>query len=315
MTCVTRVCVEALDVSGRHLFWAEEPSAALLASIRDVGQLEPILARFAQDKWRVVSGYKRVRALAETGAGVLVMEPANAPDPIADGLLYLHANAHRPLDDVMRLRALRYFEKYMDKQALSARIAPLLGTQPRSGAWQRLCTWLELPADWDDLFGAGHLPLAAGPLLTKLETRDLDALEPYFRDLKWSRSLAVQWLTFLMETSRREAVAPAALLADCGMPEILAAKLSPQDKLQRMFARARALRYPALAGLEQRFYALRKELTGSSRWELIPSEGFEHDVVELRLRARGAAQVRQAAQDLERMAASQRMPELFEVFR
>lgn len=315
MTCVTRVCVEALDVSGRHLFWAEEPSAALRASIRDVGQLEPILARFAQDKWRVVSGYKRVRALAGTGAGVLVMEPANAPDPITDGLLYLHANAHRPLDDVMRLRALRYFAKYMDKQALNARIAPLLGTEPRSGAWQRLCTWLELPAGWDDLFGAGHLPLAAGPFLAKLETRDLDALGPYFRDLKWSRSLAVQWLTFLMETSRREATAPAALLADCGMPEILAAKLSPQDKLQRMFARARALRYPALAGLEQRFYALRKELTGSSRWELIPSEGFEHDAVELRLRARGAAQVRRAARDLERMAASQRMPELFEVAR
>ena len=315
MACVTRVCVEALDVSGRHLFWAEEPSAALRVSMRDVGQLEPILARFADDKWRVVSGYKRVRALAETGATVVVMEPAGASDPIADGLLYLHANAHRPLNDVMRLRALRYFAEYMDKQALSARIAPLLGMEPRSGAWQRLSTWMDLPAGWDDLFAAGHLPLVAGALLTKLETSDLDALGPYFQDLKWSQSRAVQWLTFVTETSRREAAALAVLLADSGMPEILVAELSPQDKLQRLFARARALRYPTLAGLEQRFSTLCKELTRSSRWELIPSEGFEHDAVELRLRARNAEQVRKAARDLERMAASPRMPELFEVAR
>lgn len=312
-TSVVKVRAETVDISGRHLFWAEEPAPALRASLREVGQLEPVLARLRAGRWSVISGYKRSRILAEAGVAILIMEMPAHPDPVADGLLYLHANALRPLDDVMRLRALRYFVAYMDETELATRIAPLLGTQPRSGAWQRLTAWLDLPSHWDAHLAAGRLPLAAGPALAPLGPADLAALEPYFRDLKWSHSRAVQWLTFITETARREKKGVESLLGDSGLVQSLTGALSPQDKLQRLFARARELRYPNMTTLERRFCDLRGELTRSSRWELIPSEGFEHDVMELRLHARNAADVRQAAQDLQRMAASPRMPELFEV--
>jgi len=315
MVCVARVCTAEVDISGRNLFWAEMPPPAMRASIKSVGQLEPVSARFHDGRWHVISGYKRVYALKEVGAAILVVEVPGPPDPLTDGLLYLHANTHRVLNDGLRLRALRYFQTWMEPMELTQRIAPLLDLEPRSGAWRRLTAWLDLPVDWDAMLCAGHLPLVVGPVLSGFDQADLIALEPYFRELKWSHSRAVQWLTFLIESSQRERVGLGKLLERSGMATTLAGNLSPQDKLRRLFAQARTLRYPALANLEQRFDSLRKELVGSSRWEMIPSEGFETDLVELRLRARNPSDIRAAARSLDRIAALECLPELFSISR
>lgn len=315
MVCVTRVCAADVDASGDHLFWSETPPPAMRASIASVGQLEPVLARLQDGRWHLISGYKRVHALSEAGAGILVMDVPGAADPLVDGLLYLHANTHRVLDDGMRLRALRYFHAWMEPGELTERVAPLLALEPRSGLWRRLMDWLKLPPAWDAMLCAGHVPLAAGSLLTGLGSTDLAALRPYFEDLKWSQSRAVQWLTFLVETAKREGGDLAGLLERCGAPAVLADDYSPQDKLQRLVVQGRNLRYPALTAMERHFETLRKELTGNSRWELSPSEGFEADDVELRLRARNAAEVRDAALAMERLAGSSRLSELFEVAR
>lgn len=315
MACVSRVCSPDVDTSGAHLFWTEMPPPAMLASIESMGQLEPVLARFHEGRWHVVSGYKRVHALDEVGADILVLEVPGPPDPLADGLLYLHANTHRVLDDGMRLRALRFFQAWMSPAEMDERIAVLLGLDPRSGVWARLMDWLDLPPSWDVLLCVGHLPLAAGPILAGLNRADQTVLEPYFAALKWSHSRAVQWLTFLTEAAKREDISLVKLLEQTGAPAVLTADLSPQDKLQRLFIQARTLRYPALTGLEDRFDGLRKELAGRSRWELSPSQNFETNAVELRLRARNAADIRQASRDLEQLAASKRLPELFSIAR
>lgn len=315
MICPTRVCAVETNCAGASLFWAEEPSSALRASLANMGQLEPVLARLVVGGWQVLSGYKRTRALADLGVDIWVREIPWAADPVEDGLLYLHANIHRTLDDALRLRALRYFQTWLGLEELTGRIAPLLGLEPRSGAWRRFTAWLELPLAWDAPFLAGHLPLAAGPALAGLGQADLAALEPYFLELKWSHSRAVQWLTFLTETARREGVRLDELLQRHNAAGILAGDISPQDKLHRLFTQARALRYPSLSALERRFDSLRKELLDASHWELIPSEGFETDVVELRLRAHSAADVRAAAQALDQAAASDRLPEFFAIAR
>jgi hypothetical protein len=315
MVCVTRVCSSDMDASGTNLFWAEPPSQALRASIESMGQLEPVLARFAHGRWHVLSGYRRVHALGKAGADILVIEVSGPPDPLADGLLYLHANSHRVLDDGMRLRALRYFRAWLEPEELARRIAPLLGLEPRSGAWRRLAAWLDLSPDWDALLCAGRLPLAAGPILAGLDQDGLAALAPFFQELKWSHSRALQWLTFLVETGKRENAGIRELLHRAGTAATLAEGFSPQDTLQRLLAQARTLRYPNLTDLEKKFHSLRMELVGSSRWELIPSEGFETDAVELRLRARNASDIRAASQALERLATSQRLPELFSIAR
>lgn len=315
MVSLKRVCPQDVDASGTHLIWAEAPPAAMLASIAEVGQLEPVLARYYDGFWRVVSGYKRVQALTGAGAMILVREIPGQPDPLADGRLYLHANVHRVLDDGLRLKALRYFRAWLAPEDLARQIAPLLDIDTRSSVWKRFMDWLALPKDWDDLLRAGRLPLAAGELLTRLDLTDLAALGPYFENLKWSHSRAVQWLTLLTEASRREKTCLGKVLESNGSSAILVGDLSPQDKLHRLYLQARRLRYPVLTSLEQRFDEVRKELEGKSRWQVIPSQGFESDTVELRLKARGVSDIQAAARDLEGMAVSERLPELFSVAR
>jgi ParB family chromosome partitioning protein len=313
MVCVTRVCAADLDASGDHLFWSEKPSPAMRTSIASVGQLEPVLARPQGGRWHVISGYKRVYALKEAGVDVMVREVPGAADPLVDGLLYLHANIQRILDDGMRLRALRYFQAWMGPEDLAGRIAPLLGLEPRSGIWRRLMDWLKLPPTWDAILYTGYVPLCVGSILAGLSLTALDALRPYFEGLKWSHSRAVQWLTFLVETARREGIDLEELLERCDARAVLAGDYSPQDKLQRLCAQAKILRYPTLTAMERQFQILRKELAGDSHWELAPNEGFEADVVELRLRARNAAQIQAAVPALERLAGSGSLSELFKI--
>lgn len=315
MACLTRIDPADADIAGKNLFWAEAPPPAMQDSMAQMGQIEPVLARFCGGRWHVLSGYKRVRALEAAGRGVLVREHLDPADPLSDGLIYLHANSHRPLDDGLRLRALRYFRDLLDPGDLAGRIAPLLGLESRSATWLRLTAWLDLPQGWDTLLLKGHLPLAAGPILAGLGPRDRAALEPYFSGLKWSASRAVQWLGHLVETSRREGALLEELLDRAGAWADLDGDLSPQDKLHRLFVQARTLRYPELTRLERRFEALRREIAGKSRIALVPAEGFETDAVELRLTVRNAADVRAAARDLQRMAASERLADLFTVAR
>ncbi|SDB59757.1 hypothetical protein SAMN05660653_03050 [Desulfonatronum thiosulfatophilum] len=306
-----RVYASNLDRSGAALFWARPASEELCFSLREMGQLDPVLVRPGGDGYRLLSGYQRVDALCRMNEPITAHCMDGPTDPVGDGLLYLHANFLRDVDDVMRIQALRYFQSLLTPDEMARRVAVLLRLQPRSGAWQRHLAWLRLPRTWDVHLQAGNIPLAAGQILEQFSRADLDALEPCFRNLKWSQGRAVQWLTFLREISLREGWTLERILEIASSAQILEAGLSPQDTLQRLVAQARKLRYPNLTELERQFEDLNSELLGSSRWTLTPSQDFETDQVELRLRARTPQDIKDAALALQKAAASDDLPQLF----
>ncbi|GAB6059533.1 ParB/RepB/Spo0J family partition protein [Desulfonatronum parangueonense] len=310
-----RVYATDLDSSGAALFWARPAVEELSSSLGEVGQLDPVLVRPGGDGYRLLSGYQRTDALSRMGKPISAHCLDGPDDPVGEGMLYLHANLHRALDDGMRIMALRYFQPWLTPDDMGRQIASLLRLQPRSGAWQRHLAWLRLPRVWDAHLLAGNIPLAAGQILEHLSPADLDALEPCFRTLKWSQGRAVQWLTFLREISLREKWTVEQILENTSSVRTLEAGLSPQDTLQRLVSQARRLRYPNLSEIEGQFEAVTRELLGSSRWTLTPSPDFESDQVELRLQARSPREIQTAAQALQKAAASDALPRLFRLTR
>lgn len=314
-----RVYASQLDCSGASLFWAGPPPEELCRSMREVGQLDPILVRAQGEGYRLLSGYRRATFLAREEREI---EARHLPGPgsaLEDGLLYLHANIHRPLDDSMRVQALRYFQSLLPPEDLAPRVAPLLGVPPRSGMWRKYLTWLKLPASWDNLLYAGNIPLAAGTTLARLRQDELEALRPYFTTWKWSQGRAVQWLTLLRETALGRGWSLNQALESAASQNVLESGLAPQDALQTLTTQAKALRYPHLDRMERRFADLAKRLFGSSRWELTPSPNFESDTVDLRLRAKNVEDLRAAARALDKATASEKsagsLDELFQIAR
>ncbi len=304
-----RVYAFQLDCSGTNLFWASPPPEELCRSLLAVGQLDPVLVRAQGEGYRLLSGYRRAAFLAQENREVEARGLPGPGSPLEDGLLYLHANIHRPLDDSMRVQALRYFQPLLEPEELTLRVAPLLGVPSRSGMWRRYLNWLELPASWDDLLRVGHVPLVAGTTLARLRSDELEALHPYFTAWKWSQGRAVQWLTLLRETALGRGWSLAQTLEAVDARRVLESGLAPQDALQTLTTQAKALRYPQLDDMERRFEDLAKRLFDSSRWEIIPNPNFESDAVELRLRARNVEDLRAAGRALDLALETAAMPE------
>ncbi|WP_045218245.1 hypothetical protein [Desulfonatronum thioautotrophicum] len=306
-----RVYASRLDCSGPNLFWAVPPSEELIGSLREMGQLEPVLVRARADQdvhdvhaaqgggYVLLSGYQRVAALAEEGREIVAGCLSGSGSALEDGLIYLHANLHRPLNESMRIKALRYFQPLLSQEELGRRVAVPLGLPPRSGTWRKYLDWLALPASWDDLLHRGNIPLAAGKILAGLGQGELEALRPYFSAWKWSQSRAVQWLAMLKEVALQRGWSVNEILEAASAPMILQADLAPQDALQRLAGQTRSLRFPHLERMERRFAALAKELFGASRWEITPSPHFESDTLELRLRAQSPEALQTAAHALD----------------
>ncbi len=311
-----RVYASQLDCSGTSLFWAGPPPEELCRSLLAVGQLDPVLVRIQEDRegrkdgggqreggYRLLSGYRRATFLAQEDREIAARCLSGPGSPLEDGLLYLHANIHRPLDEPLRVQALRYFQPLLEPEELTRRVAPLLGVPPRSGMWRKYLTWLELPVSWDDLLYVGNVPLAAGMTLATLRQDELEALRPYFTAWKWSQGRAVQWLTLLKETALSRGWSLSQALEAAAAQQVLESGLAPQDALQNLTTQAKALRYPHLDRMECRFADLAKRLLGSSRWDITPSPNFESDTVELRLRARSVEDLRAAARALDKATA------------
>ena len=314
MASLVRVYASGLDSKGASLFWAQPATETLVRSLREAGQLDPVLVRLEGERYRLLSGYQRVEWLSRENRGILARCLSAPACPVQDGLLYLHANTHRNLDEVMRVRALRYFQPRLGPEELARRVAPLLGLAPQSGAWRRHLDWLTLPVAWDDLLQVGNVPLTVGQQLTGLEPEELEALYPYFATWKWSQGRAGQWLTLLHEAALRQGWSLGQTLECALAPDVLASHLAPQDALHRLTAQAMVLRYPNLDRLERRFASLVREVFGpASPWKITHGPGFESDTVELRLRAGNSAQFRNAARVLSRAAGAANLDGLFEL--
>ncbi|WP_285906305.1 hypothetical protein [Pseudodesulfovibrio pelocollis] len=291
----------AIRTAGAHLFWAAEPSPGLIRSMARHGQAQAVLVRETADGLALVAGYARVAAQGQLGQPVLARLVETA-DPVELGLLYLADNSLRPLDDAMRLAALRYFRLLLDDAQLAGEVLPCLGVTPGSRDAKLLADWLTLADSWQGHLAAGRVPLAAGTVLTRMDEADRLAVAPFFAELSWSRSNAVNLLTWLYEASKMTGRPVAEVMADSGMSHGPLRELSPKDAMARLTALAREARQPTLRAMQTRFDTAARKLVADTRWRVAQPDNFETNGVELTVRIADPGQLEQAVHDLQAMA-------------
>lgn len=297
---ITAPAAAVLD-SGEHLFWSSDPDESLRKSIEEIGQTTPVLAQETEGGLELISGHARLAALREQNIPVMIRLVMDA-DTRDKGLLYLTDNSHRVLDDGMRLAALRYFAELMNPKELVSDILPRLGVKPKSKDAKLFKTWLTLNSEWHDALFAGNVPLAAGAILARMTDADRAAVLPLFTAISWSRSNAVNVLTWLFEASKMRETDVAAVLADSGMNDISAQGLSPKDAIAKFVAAAKAIRFPELGKLQDTFSKAAREITAGTKWRMIQPNNFETGGSELTIQVKDAKQLAQAIKDLEAMA-------------
>lgn len=291
----------AIKTDGDHLFWTSVPSDSLTASITSLGQTVPVLAQETENDLELITGHARITVLRSLNRPAMVRLVQEA-DALEKGLLYLADNAQAVLDDGMRLAALRYFRPLMDEKTLRSDILPRLGVKPKSKDAKLFAAWLDLDDSWHELLQAGHIPLATGTILTRMNEADRSAVKPLFETFSWSRSNAVNILTWLFESAKMQATTIADVMENSGATGILKEGLSPKDAIARLTAAARAVRYPELQKLQETFAATARDITAGTRWRMNQPNNFETGGSELSIQIKNTAQLEQAVNDLAAMA-------------
>jgi ParB family chromosome partitioning protein len=306
------VLPDALDTTGPWLF-LHDPEAPCeditAAALQALGQVQACLVVREGDGYRLITGLEIFICLRETGTPVQVQ--IIEADALEKGLLVLAEASGKPLGHGMQVAALRYFSAHADEGLIEEKVRPLLGHGSASALWARLKAWLTLSEAWDEHLKAERLPLEAVDVLTRLKADDLDALKPFFASISWSKNNAVNFLTWLWETSVREGKSVEALLGEAGMAELLDSGLSPKDATAKLMQKARRLRYPTLCEMEERFTRRAKEITAGTRWTLQPSKNFESEAVTLSVRIKGEGELEKARKELADLSKEKSLGELF----
>ena len=307
-TKLLRCPASRIDASGPWLFWAAPPSPELVRSLEKHGQLAPVLVDASGPEPVLVAGAARVAALAAMGRDILCLDLGTL-DEATRGLAYLQSNIDHEPDDARVVAAMRYF-----RTIPGADMDPVyqsLGLEPKSKRLRLIEAWLALPKSWDRHLRS--VPLACAQLLAAFPAGELPQLEPLLDGLSWSRGNAVNLVTWIRETCLRDGTGTGEMLEGCGVPEILAAGLSPKDTMARISHEVRRKRFPRLTALERDFAEAARKVSAGTRWRLTQPDQFESDTVELTVRVKNPAELRAASTSLADMAAREDLDGLFPV--
>ncbi|NDV28722.1 ParB N-terminal domain-containing protein [Desulfovibrio sp. JC010] len=302
-----------IDCSGPWLLHPLSPAEKLIPSLKQHGQLVPVLAVEESGKNLLIAGRARVAAAAKLGMDVLVRY-IDAADDTSKAVLHLEENGARLVDENVKLATMRFFAARLDGADLPKTVAPLLGMKPKSRDMKFWLDWMELEPEYDELLGLGHIPLAAVGVLSKLDETDRASLVRFFEKLSWSRSNAVNFLTWLYETSRRENKSVTELIST---PVFAAAgeSESPKDAVSRFCKAAKELRYPQLSELEKTHNKIVSEICAGTKWRVEPVGSFETGEVMIQTRFKSREMMEKAMDDLESIAKFSGWEELFELGR
>ncbi|MFW6415184.1 MAG: ParB N-terminal domain-containing protein [Thermodesulfobacteriota bacterium] len=293
---IVSVSARCIDYSGAWLFWPLEPTEHLIRSIKEFGQLEPVLLEEQQDGYSLVSGFKRLRACQQLERSVLGL--VICCSELEKGEIYLHSNVQGSPEPASMVLPARFFQERCHpeewKKIVYRTIEPFL-----SGKNLRLLQkWMYLDSYWDGYLLSGHISLDTAPWLAEFGERGLKAVEPFLQCTYWSRNNAVSLVKWIYEVCKSRDICVQDLLEECRAGRYLDRDLSPKDRQKRILEVLRAHRYPNLYSLEQDFSRLQKETSRETGWKLIPDQNFETDRIYLQRELRAPRDLEGAIQGL-----------------
>ncbi|XPV75250.1 MAG: ParB N-terminal domain-containing protein [Desulfovibrio sp.] len=315
--------VNAETIRGTEGFplWKREADASLQASISKSGQLAPVLVEKRENELYLIAGFRRLQAVLSDESSknqILVREVSFAHTMDGDekseglkerGLAYLDENFGTALTETMKVEAFRFFQPLGHNGFLRDEVASRLGIPTKGKELKLLLAWMALPVDFDSYLAAGNVPLAAAKLLQGRADEEFAVLRKYFADMQWSRSNAVNFLTWTIETTLRDAKSLTEVL-DERFDKVMKSGLSPKDTITRLVRLARDVRMPNLQELEAEAANLCSDLAVKP-WAVVVPPNFENSAVELSVRIRSEKELEKAIKAFEEMRESKVWPRFF----
>lgn len=197
-----------IDTADETFRISTEPAdRALVESIRQTGLLHPpILALKNDAAFIIVSGFRRVEALA--GMGCVEISAVVLPgemDAFSTASLAVADNAqHRLLNFIEQARAVALLSPFFESKKELSEVCGKLGLSMNPALADRLERLLRLPSYVRNLVRDGIIPLTIALTLESMDSESMRAFCQLFSDLRPTLNLQKEMLSLIKDIARSE---------------------------------------------------------------------------------------------------------------
>jgi ParB family chromosome partitioning protein len=248
-------------------------------SIRHVGLINPpVLRQRPDDRYQIICGYKRIRALQELGvssAACQLVPPETSDEACL--LLSLYDNcAHRELNPIEMSLALNRLLSCYSEERIVSDFLPLLKLQPhitQFRAYQPLCL---LDREIRDAVIEGIIDVHSALSLARLDPDARECLEHLLVSLRLSVSKQAEVITSIVEIGLRDGVLPRTVVGDPAIQSILTNDtLNRPQKGDAVLRLLREKRYPLLTAKEKQVRGMLSTIKFPRGASIAPPPFFE----------------------------------------
>ncbi len=258
----------------------------LMASIQDVGLLNPPLLLGKGDNYIIVSGFRRVEACQRLGRSQINARVVDSATSRAECVRFaITDNAfQRPLNLVEQSRSIHLLSGFFDDHQALAKELSALGLPENPSIIEKLKRVCHLSPSIQSGILSNTISLATALELGKFGQDAGDRLAVLLQGLKLSLNRQREIIFLVKEIALRDDVSIPAVLEDQGVIRILDNEAFDRNQKARKFrAYLRQRRFPSLTEAERKFEGHVKELKLGSGIQLIPPANFEGSGYTLKL--------------------------------
>lgn len=274
----------------------------LFFSIKEVGQIDPVVLREGEKGWEVVCGLRRVKVLERLSGEVkaIIFSSEELPPDKAVRLSIGH-NVWGKMNLVEKAHAVLNLEKEgVPIYEIIKLWLPLLGMGPKKEVLETLRNISYFPDDLKKYVALQNLSFSTAIYFTDFAYDELKILTPMLFSLKLSENKLKEILAFIRHICLREGIEVSTLLNES--KHIWAnASLTPTERTENFRKWLRERRYPHFRSLEMKFREIVEKL-GLSVDILKPPPFFEDEEYTLTFKFKNREQFLKLTQMLKKAA-------------
>jgi len=320
MMISTQIPLEEIDWEDESFRISEElDSAAVLESVREVGQLNPVILLDLAPRKAIVCGFRRERALRQLGYSEIFARilPGANYDKINIFKLALWDNlSHRQLNGLEKARALFKLQDFcgISSEVLIKTYLPLLGLAPHESVLHAYIALNRVQPGLRRCLTEGRLTLSSIEVLAEKPGEVQASFASLMSKIQLSASSQRKVLGLLEDLS---AMSGGQLHKPLDNPEASAvvddSRLSPFQKGDRLYEILYRRRNPRLSQAIERFSAQKKLLGLPGSIRLTPHPFFETSDVHVEFDASNKERFRELVTELQKASESPALEGLFQI--
>lgn len=315
-----QISPDAIRLESRTFRVSEDlDSLPLLHSLREVGQLNPVLLLESPSGPEIVCGFRRVHAMKELGKTEVLARILRRQD-CAEAQAFLIALwdnlSHRqfsPLERAGALFKLKHMCGLPDERLIKT-FLPALGLAPNKNVLKSHLLLNELCPGLRRCLAEGKLTQSSSEFLAAMPVQLQADVAAVMDAIRWSASLQKKGLQLLEELcSLPDGESPSPLKSPQVAAVLEDAGLSPFQKGEKVYEILYRFRSPRLSRAQGRFLANRKKLALPGSIQIKPHPFFEEQGLSVEFRASSVEHFRQLASALNVAAQSPDTERLFDL--